>query len=115
MTAIQGQGGSAYDDILRYGDILSIKHIIDENKIVYLTAKGFIDTDVFAMETSEENLKNKQGTYEFNISNYRDCLFEVIPKLSYQFMNQLKEYITNGFKILETGKEEEDHQDNDEL
>jgi hypothetical protein len=48
---------------------------------------------VYSQVTSENNWKIDLEGSEFNISNYRDFLFEVIPKLDCQVRSQLLETI----------------------
>lgn len=40
--------------------------------------------------TSEKNWRSAELP-EFNIANFRDFLFEIAPKLNFQFHNQLQE------------------------
>lgn len=69
---------------------------------------------MYAQETSDGNWRDRDDNNEFNISNYRDFLFEITPKLSFQFMAQLKEYIHSGMKAVgPVGKVQEVDEDDD--
>jgi hypothetical protein len=48
---------------------------------------------VYSQVTSESNWKIDLEGSEFNISNYRDFLFEVIPRLDCQVRTQLLETV----------------------
>lgn len=45
---------------------------------------------MYGQLTSERNWRCAELP-EFNISNFRDFLFEIAPKLNFQFHNQLQE------------------------
>jgi predicted component of type VI protein secretion system len=50
----------------------------------------FADHEVYGQLTSEKNWRSSELP-EFNIVNFRDFLFEIAPKLNFQFHNQLHE------------------------